>query len=128
MAKYGSTFSKAGEAATAWKVYSVGNAPANISVIGRLPDSTVAKDWPGHDIRGSTLDPKLWTPAVNDAWVQGGIDRGATFYLATNPGGSAFNNPPGSRFPTTVYKREYDQLIAAGYTQHGYEMWPPGRK
>ncbi len=123
-AKYGGNFKTPGEAAVAWKVYQESNNPAQINVIGRRDDTAVAKNWPGHDV----LDTQGWTPAVNDAWIQGGIDRGATFYLGSNPGGANFNNPPGSTHPNTVFKREYDQLLAAGYTKHGNEMWPPSRK
>ncbi|MEO6420468.1 MAG: hypothetical protein ABIP39_13715 [Polyangiaceae bacterium] len=123
-AKYGGNFKTPGELAVAWKVYQESNNPAQINVIGRRDDTAVAKSWPGHDV----LDTQGWTPAVNDAWIQGGIDRGATFYLGSNPGGPNFNNPPGSTHPSTVFKREYDQLLAAGYTKHGNEMWPPSRR
>jgi hypothetical protein len=35
------------------------------AVIGRLPDTSVAKDWAGHEV----LDLPDWTLAKNDEWV-----------------------------------------------------------
>lgn len=123
-AKYGANFKSAGEVEAGWKVYKESNAPAQIAVIGKRDDTAAAKNWPGHD----GADTQGWTPAVNDAWIQGGIDRGATFFLGNNPVGGSFNNQPGAAHPTTIFKREFDQLLAAGYVQRGYEMWPPARK
>lgn len=67
------------------------------------------------------LDSDSWTPSINDAFVQGGIDAGKPFYLGSNPDISnyraAWNALEGNRgdHPETVFLREMKQLRDAGY-------------
>ena len=87
-------------------------------VLGRLPDTEVAKDWPGH----SVLDDPYWTPERNDGWIQSIIDQRGEPYLASPEDGNlwdyAYDRP-------TVYGRELDQLRGAGYGRFGDTMQPP---
>ncbi|MDB6095147.1 MAG: repeat protein [Verrucomicrobia bacterium] len=54
------------------------NVAANeVKVLGRLPDTAVAKQWPGHDV----LDIPNWTPAKNAQWVDAGVKNGQAFTL-----------------------------------------------
>ena len=118
--KYGSDE----EAETAYKVYNETNRDTTTTpAIGRLADTEVAEE-----CGMRRLNTDGWTPAVNDAWVQGGIDRNAPFYMASPANDSNLYNPPGSDYPETVYKRELDQLSDAGYTanDNGTYMNPPG--
>jgi hypothetical protein len=66
----------------------------------------------------------LWSPSVNDAFIQGGIDAGRPFYLGSNVeiGNLRSNNPT---YPTTVFFRELRQLRDAGYVRVGDYMVPP---
>jgi hypothetical protein len=88
-------------------------------VIGRLPDTDVAKPWPGH----SVLDLKDWSIAKNDRWIQSIIDQRGTVYTGSPEAGNTwdlvYDRP-------TVYGRELDMLRQAGYTKVGDYMVPPG--
>jgi len=88
-------------------------------VIGRLPDTAV-----GSELGMTRLDSLDWTPNVNDAWVQGGIDAEKPFYLGSpiKIGNLRSGDPI---YPTTVYFRELQQLRAAGYYREGDFMLPP---
>jgi RHS repeat-associated protein len=110
-------FNSRQEASTGWKVYKESSQSAEKLAIGRLPDTEAAEK-----IGMRRLNTKGWTPAVNDAWMQGGIDAKKDFYLASKPIAANRINPPGSRFPTTVFDRELKQLAAAGYKQKGNLM------
>lgn len=96
------------EAATAWLAYRQANHSANDLSIGRLPDTQAAQAQ-GRQILSL---PTGWTPAVNDAWVQGGIDRGATFRMESPPTNANRSHPV---YGQSVYGRELSQLEAAGY-------------
>ncbi|THU38462.1 type IV secretion protein Rhs [Niastella caeni] len=108
------------EAAVGWKVYKESSQSVEELAIGRLPDTEAAEQ-----IGMRRLNTKGWTPAVNDAWVQGGIDANKTFYLASDNVDANRTNPPGSKFPKTVFDRELNQLDAAKYKQDGNYMKPP---
>lgn len=88
-------------------------------VIGRLPDTDVAKPWPGH----SVLDLKDWSIEKNDRWIQSIIDQRGTVYTGSPEAGNTwdmvYNRP-------TVYGRELDMLQKAGYTKVGDYLVPPG--
>ena len=107
------------EASTGWKVYKESSQSVKELAIGRLPDTEAAEK-----IGMRRLNTSGWTPAVNDAWMQGGIDANKTFHLASDNIPANRLTPPGSRFPTTVFDRELLQLEAAGYSQHGNKMKP----
>jgi RHS repeat-associated protein len=73
-----------------------GDNTANIKVIGRLPDTAVAKSWPGHDVLD--LPKSQWSELKNDAWIKSGINNKQTFYTASP---QTFENVTG-----TIYGRE----------------------
>ncbi|MBI1829734.1 MAG: RHS repeat-associated core domain-containing protein [Thaumarchaeota archaeon] len=101
----------------AMDAYNMANRNYDILVIGRKTDTAIAKDWPGHQ----TLDlPKDdWRQGINDAWMQGGIDRRATFYNATTPSNATLQP---SEYGRTVFERELIQLRTSGYIQSGDNM------
>jgi len=95
-------------------------AEKTIAVIGRLPDTAVAKNWPGYEV----LDLPEWTIARNDQWVQSVIDRKMPVYVGSNPSwGNVWDAAAGR---TTVFGRELGQFTSAGYTWDGWSMLPPG--
>jgi hypothetical protein len=95
-------------------VKSSGKVEDDIKVIGRLEDTSVAKDWPGHDVLDLPKDK--WTIGTNDAWVESGVTKGQTFYIAspTTP----------KNIEGTVFGRELGQLNEAGYSRVGDYMLP----
>jgi hypothetical protein len=103
-----------------WKVYKESSQSVEELAIGRLPDTEAAEQ-----IGMRRLNTTGWSPAVNDAWVQGGIDANKTFYLASDNLPANRISPPGARFPKTVFDRELNQLDAAKYKQDGNYMKPP---
>ncbi|MEX1827162.1 hemagglutinin repeat-containing protein [Luteibacter sp. CQ10] len=93
-----------------------------VPVIGRLQDTAV-----GEELGMLRLNSPNWSVNVNDAWIQGGIDSGKTFYLGT--GISIGNLRSGNiEYPTTVYFRELLQLRDAGYFKQGDYLLPPPKK
>jgi RHS repeat-associated protein len=92
-----------------------------IKVIGRLEDTSVAKDWTGHEV----LNDPNWTLAKNDAWILSGISNKQSFYIASpiTPQNLVSSNPlyPGE----TVFARELRMLTEAGYTRVGDYMVAP---
>jgi RHS repeat-associated protein len=121
----GVDFSSRSEASDAWYAYKQANQSPNDLSIGRLPETAAAKA-AGRQILDMPPD-RTWTPNVNDSWVQGGIDRGANFNMESPPTPANRYNPPGSRYPETVYGRELSQLEGQGYTPSGGQMVPPGK-
>src|SRR5215471_10826719 len=121
----GVDFSSRTEASDAWYAYKQANQSPNDLSIGRLPDTEAAQA-AGRQILDMPPD-RTWTPNVNDSWVQGGVDRGANFNLESPPTPANRVNPPGSRYPETVFGRELNQLEGEGYTQSGGQMVPPGK-
>ncbi|MGH8176857.1 MAG: RHS repeat-associated core domain-containing protein, partial [Steroidobacter sp.] len=95
------------------------SAADDIVVIGRQWDTAVAKDWPGHNV----LDVSDWSIGKNDAWVKDAIDRNSPVYIAspTTPA-NMFDDVAGRE---TVFGREYQQFLDAGYTQQGDYLIPP---
>ena len=118
--RYGKSFSSKKETEAGWRVYQQSSQSNKELVIGRLVDTES-----GAQIGMTRLNDPGWTPNVNDAWVQGGIDAKKKYYLGSNPNDSNLYNPPGSDYPTTVFHREIEQLKKAGYTQVGNYMVPP---
>lgn len=70
------------------------------------------------------LNEPDWSVAVNDAWVQGGIDARKPFYLGSD---IKFKNLRSgeSDYPTTIFFRELKQLRSAGYYRDGNYLYPP---
>lgn len=91
-----------------------------VAVIGRLPDTSVAKGWAGHEI----LDIPDWTIAKNDQWVQSVVDRKMPVYVGSPTTWPNLWDATAGR--TTVFGRELQQFTNAGYTWDGWAMVPPG--
>jgi len=102
------------EAGIGWKVYNEAKYANKTLVIGRLPGTEAA------ELAGfQRLKTNGWTTAVNDAWIQGVIDSGRPLKLVSPIHKTALVNPPGSRFPYTIFRRELHQLKQGGYTIRG---------
>jgi hypothetical protein len=103
-----------------WQVHKEANQSNDISVIGRKPDAAGWANKEGYQ----TPSIEDWAFPVNDAWIQGGIDRGAKFRVASPIEDNLwdeFENRP------TVFARSLEQLRLAGYTlsDNGEFMLPP---
>lgn len=96
----------------------------DVRVIGNLDDTARFAHWPYY--RVLRVPSGAWTPAINDAWIQEGIQEGASFRLASPITFRALRNPPGSEFRTRIYYRELKQLLAAGYGRAGDFLRPAG--
>ncbi len=97
----------------------------DIKVIGRLEDTSVARNWKGHDV----LNDPNWTLSKNDAWVNAGIKNKQDFYIASpiSEKNLISSNP---KYPgETVFAREIRMLKEAGYVQKGnYFIHPDNLK
>jgi hypothetical protein len=89
-----------------------------IPVLGRLPDTEVAKDWPGHAV----LDLEDWNPAKNKDWIQSIIDQRSPVYIGSPREGNMWD--PRRKAPT-VFANELEWLGEAGYRREGDFMIPP---
>jgi len=87
----------------------------DLKVIGRKPDTDVAKDWEGHDV----LDDPDWNMDKNDAWVREGIDNKQDFYTASPREGNMVQTEGPRAGEPTVYSRELEQVEGAGYVPDG---------
>jgi RHS repeat-associated protein len=68
-----------------------------------------------------------WNIMVNDEWIRGGIDGGATYNLASDPNDPNMTTHP--KYTESVFGRELGQLKAAGYTfdaDDPRKLVPPG--
>ena len=90
-------------------------------VIGKLEDAAVAKDWARHQALDiPVLDSDTygkyanWSVRKNYVWIQGAIDRKATFYRASSRTSGTVWDIKKAR--ETVYAKELEQLADAGYT------------
>jgi RHS repeat-associated protein len=100
------------EAARAWRSYQEANLSTNNLSIGRQADTARAAA-NGRQIL-NVVPATDWTLHVNDAWVQGGIDRRATFRLESPPTAANRSHP---LYPQSVFGRELSQLEGQGYTR-----------
>ena len=91
----------------------VPEAERSITVIGRQWDTAVAKDWPGHEV----LSIDNWNLEKNDAWVAAGIEAGQNFYVASPRRGNLVQSSGPYAGVPTVFARELEQLLAAGYQE-----------
>ncbi|WP_323180193.1 RHS repeat-associated core domain-containing protein [Streptomyces sp. NBC_00893] len=87
-------------------------------VIGRLPDTTVGGSWPGY----SELVANPWSIRKNDAWIQTIIDQRGTIYAGSSTVGNYWNV---ARQEPSVFAREIQQLLRAGYSWRGTHLEPP---
>lgn len=103
------------EASDAWRVYKEAAQSNEQLAIGRLQDTEAAET-----MGMRRLSTSAWTPEVNAAWVQGGIDADRSFYLATEPTpANLYNNLTRS---ATIFGDELTQLNSADYQRVGTEM------
>ena len=112
------------DAAEGWDWYKQNNKTTDTPVLGRLDDTSPYKSRSGYQV----LDSDRWSPGVNKAWVQGGIDRGASFKLVSPRTPENLIVQSGSRIgKPTVFADELDMLKKAGYVEkNGYMV--PGSK
>ena len=95
------------------------NATDGIFVIGRQVDTAVAKSWPGHQV----LDIADWTLSKDDAWIQSIIDRNGVVYVASPQNSATLWDAVNAR--PTVFARELEQLLNAGYEWASDYLLPP---
>jgi hypothetical protein len=88
-------------------------------VLGRLHDTDVAKDWPGHAV----LDIPRWDIDKNREWIQSIVDQRGRVYLGSPVEGNMWNFRRGE---PSVFAQEMQQLKDAGYRRVGDYMEPPG--
>src|SRR5690606_4153098 len=73
-------FANQAEANEALKQYEIAKNTDSEIVLGRLQDTEA-----GSQLGMTRLNSDNWSPNVNDAFVQGGIDAGKPFYLGSSP-------------------------------------------
>ncbi len=95
--------------------------PDDIVVLGRQPDTAVAKDWPGHVILDVPADQ--WSIALNDAFIEAAIKQRRRIYIGSPTTRPNLYDDVAER--PTVFGREMEQLRNAGYRQVGDYMEPP---
>jgi RHS repeat-associated protein len=93
-----------------------------IAVIGRLEDTKIAKEWPGHQV----LDIANWDIKKNDAWINNIIQQRQTVYVGSPKTPATLWDTAHQR--QTVFARELQQLKDAGYRQVGDYLYPPAAK
>ncbi len=119
----GASASRGGaSAATSSASDGAGGAARTTAVIGRQPDTAVAKNWPGHEVLD--LPANEWTLAKNDQWVQSVINRKMPVYVGSPTTWSNLWDAAAGR--PTVFARELQQFTGAGYTWDSWTMMPPG--
>ncbi len=93
------------------------------TALGALKDTQPAFALGGERI----LNTQGWTPELNALWVRDAVERGEVFHLRTPVEadlGSLVSTE--ARFGyTTVYARELDTALQAGYTRVGDYLVPP---
>ena len=87
-------------------------------VLGKIPDTEIAEDWPDHAV----LNIRFWSPEKNDAWIQSIIDQRGRLYLASPLTRANLTDP---KYLDSVFGREYKMLRRAGYRRVGDYMEPP---
>lgn len=93
-----------------------------VPVIGRLSDTDVAREWPGHALVPSAG----WSPEANAMWIDSIIEQRGVVYLASNAVEANFK---GSNLllneGRSIFALEVEQLMRAGYTPVGDFLVPP---
>ncbi len=92
----------------------------DVYVVGRLPDTNVARAWPGHNV----LKKDGWTPEKNIAWLKDAVSEGRTFYMASPVKQSNLLNKRGQ---LNWYGQELSILMKSGYKRVGSYLVPPCR-
>ncbi len=115
-------------------------------VIGRLDDTTVAREWEGHAVIDLRANPNAnevwaeahaagelrpdgrpvtepgWSPELNAEWIDSIVDSSAIVYLGSEPTGD--NLLSGDHEHSSVFAGEITQLEHAGYQLVGDYMVP----
>ena len=86
-----------------------------IKVIGRLDDTVVARDWPGHEV----LNIPNWNLQKNMQWIDSGIVNKQHFYVGSPMEGNILQTRGPFRGQATIFSMEIDRLKAAGYQRIG---------
>jgi len=97
----------------------------DIKVIGRLEDTSVAKEWAGHDVL--SVPQNEWTLDLNMEWIDDGIKNKQDFYVASPMSGNNLvsTNP---QYPgLTVFGQEINRLEDAGYELVGDVFMHPDK-
>jgi uncharacterized protein YukE len=89
-----------------------------VPVLGRLDDTSVARNWPGH----SVLDLPNWTIDKNREWIQSIVDQRGRVYVGSPLEHNLWNH---ARNEPTVFAQELQQLREAGYRRVGDYLEPP---
>jgi RHS repeat-associated protein/uncharacterized repeat protein (TIGR01451 family) len=113
----GGVFENREEAGNGWNAYKLSKDSTDTLVLGRQPDTAKWEGTAGYQV----LNLPEWSIPVNDSWIQGGIDRHATFRVVSPLEGNLWNE---ERDAPTVMARELQMLLNAGYRQEG-EYWRP---
>ncbi|MFC5802176.1 RHS repeat-associated core domain-containing protein [Streptomyces formicae] len=79
-------------------------------VLGDYEDTTIAINWPDHEV----LFMRNWSIDRNDEFIRGVIEKRQTVYLGTPINTKSLAGVDG--FDESVYARELNQLLDAGYT------------
>ena len=99
----------------------VGSSPP--TALGALADTRPAYELGGERI----LNTQGWSPELNALWVRDAVERGEVFHLRTPVEaelGSLVSKEAAFGY-TTVYARELDAALQAGYTRVGDYLVPP---
>jgi len=95
--------------------------PGDEVVIGRLPDTAVARDWPGHVV----LQTDDWTPQLNRDFIQAAIDYQRPVYIGSPIEGNMIQEAGEYAGRPTIFAEELEQLREAGFTPDGDYLLPP---
>ncbi len=90
-------------------------------VLGRLTDTAVAKNWPGHVV----LNTPDWTMKLNNALIESAIQQRRTIYLASPLEGNMIQKTGAYVGETTIFAEEVKMLKQAGYIHVGDYLVPP---
>jgi RHS repeat-associated protein len=107
------------DAAEGWKWYQSTNLSKDTPVIGALKHTKKYAGTPGYNV----LKSDRWSPGVNKAWVQGGIDSKKTFKIVS-PQTKPYLWDKKNKRPR-VFDDELKQLRRAGYVEINNHMVHP---
>ncbi len=120
-------FATQAESDVAYQQYQLAKNTESELVIGRTLDTEMAPE-----LGMTHLDVgDVWTPSINEAFIQGGIDAKKPFYLGSSPQISNYRHAwdilerRRVPYPNTVFFTEMKQLRDAGYRLIGDYMLPP---
>jgi RHS repeat-associated protein len=97
-----------------------------VTTLGRATDTAAAKEL-GERILDlpQPHNPLQWSLEVNHEWLQAAIQNGDAFYLASPVNGANLLSDQQKYGAITVFARELDTLLQAGYRRVGDYLIPP---